>query len=174
MNVRLVVFIKLDYLGINPGQISVMLVYLFNMLPAFQWVMRQSCEVENLMTSVERILEYTNIESEPIETGKMKPLAEWPQAGHIKFENLSFSYAKDLPQVLNNLSFEIQPREKIGVVGRTGAGKSSIIQALFRMAEPSGSIFIDNINIKDLSLHDLRKKLSIIPVKNTNRNVIIK
>lgn len=156
-----------DYLDISPGQIGVMLVYLFNMLPAFQWVMRQSCEVENLMTSVERILEYTNLEPEPLEEGNLKPLKDWPQAGHIKFENLSFGYAKNLPQVLNNLTFEIQSKEKIGVVGRTGAGKSSIIQALFRMAEPTGSIIIDGVNIKDLSLHDLRKKLSIIPVNKS-------
>lgn len=126
--------------------------------------MRQSCEVENLMTSVERILEYTALDSEPLTTGKTKPYENWPENGNIKFENVCFSYAKNLPYVLNDLSFEIKSQEKIGVVGRTGAGKSSIIQALFRMAEPVGSIIIDGINIKDISLHDLRKKLSIIPV----------
>ena len=134
------------------------------MLPIFQWCLRQSCEVENLMTSVERILEYTALEPEPLDVGKEKAAASWPQSGSIKFQNVCFSYAKNLPPVLNDLSFEINHKEKIGVVGRTGAGKSSIIQALFRMAEPVGSIIIDNVNIRDLSLHDLRKKLSIIPV----------
>lgn len=160
------IFLK-DLLGIGSGQIGIMLVYLCQMLPIFQWCLRQSCEVENLMTSVERILEYTAIESEPLETYKKKPIASWPQTGHIKFEDVSFSYAKNLPNVLNNLSFEIRPREKIGVVGRTGAGKSSIIQAMFRMAEPNGTILIDDVNIQDLSLHDLRKKLSIIPQEPT-------
>ena len=92
--------------------------------------MRQSCEVENLMTSVERILEYSALEAEPLETGLEKPGLKWPQSGHIKFANVCFSYAKNLPPVLNDLSFEIKPMEKIGVVGRTGAGKSSIIQVV--------------------------------------------
>ena len=136
------------------------------------------------MTSVERILEYTNLDQEPLDIGKEKPPKSWPQSGHIRFENVSFRYAKNMPFVLNDLSFEIKPNEKIGVVGkrfelnlnlkrwqrlscfsgRTGAGKSSIIQALFRMSEPDGSVLIDGFNIKDMSLHELREKLSIIPV----------
>ena len=122
------------------------------------------------MTSVERILEYTALDPEPLTTGKIKPHQNWPESGNIKFENVCFSYAKNLPYVLNDLSFEIKPQEKIGVVGRTGAGKSSIIQALFRVAEPTGSIIIDDVNIQNISLHDLRKKLSIIPVRNNNKN----
>jgi len=155
-----------DRLGISQGQIGIMLVYLCHMLPIFQWCMRQSCEVENLMTSVERILEYTALDAEPLETGLQKPPVQWPHSGLIQFDDVSFSYAKNLPPVLNNLTFAIQPREKVGVVGRTGAGKSSIIQALFRMAEPSGSIRIDGVDIRQLSLHDLRKKISIIPVSS--------
>ncbi len=155
-----------DYLRISPDQIGILLVYLFRTLPMFQWCCRQSCEVENLMTSVERILEYTNLDSEPLDTGKTKPNIDWPTSGSIQFKNVCFKYSSELPNVLNNLSFDIKPQEKIGVVGRTGAGKSSIIQALFRMAEPNGLILIDDVNIRDLSLHDLRKKLSIIPVSN--------
>lgn len=157
------IFLK-DNLGISPGQVGIMLVYLFQILPRFQWCCRQSCEIENLMTSVERILEYTALEHEPIEKGKIKPPADWPRDGAVVFNKVNFKYGSGLPNVLNNLSFKIKPEEKIGVVGRTGAGKSSIIQALFRMAEPEGSIIIDGIDIRDLSLHDLRKRLSIIPV----------
>ena len=170
---------------INTAQIGISLVYLINLLQVFQWCVRQSCEVENLvkmikisvkykkfyltyfglkMSSVERILEYTELEIEPLENGKKKPDNNWPQTGHLKFENVSFSYAKNLDNVLNNLSFEIKSGEKIGIVGRTGAGKSSIIQAIFRMAEPTGAIYIDGVNIQDISLHDLRSKISIIPV----------
>lgn len=153
-----------DALNISSGQVGIMFVYLFQTITWFQWCCRQSCEVENLMTSVERIIEYTELESEPLEHGKMKPLTNWPQDGSIVFKNVSFRYGKDTPYVLDDLNLEIKPQEKIGVVGRTGAGKSSIIQAIFRMAEFDGSILIDGISIRDLSLHDLRKKLSIIAV----------
>ena len=116
------------------------------------------------MTSVERILEYISLEEEPLEKGKLIPNKNWPNEGNIRFESVSFSYAKNMPNVLNELTFEIKPGEKVGIVGRTGAGKSSIISTLFRLAEPQGNIYIDELNIKDISLHDLRNKLSIIPV----------
>lgn len=116
------------------------------------------------MTAVERVIEYTELPSEPLNEGKKKPPSNWPSAGEIVYDNVSFSYDKNLPTVLNDLSFHILPGEKIGIVGRTGAGKSSIIQTLFRMAEPNGTILIDGIDIKEISLKDLRSSLSIIPV----------
>jgi ATP-binding cassette subfamily C (CFTR/MRP) protein 4 len=116
------------------------------------------------MTSIERIIEYTNIKSEPLYEGKRKPAANWPNKGEIEFRNVSLSYDKNMPNVLKNLTLKIYPAEKIGIVGRTGAGKSSFFQTIFRMYEPDGSIFIDDIDIKDLSLFDLRNKLTIIPV----------
>lgn len=115
------------------------------------------------MTSLERIKEYTMLEAEKLEGGS-KPAADWPKSGAIDFKNVSFRYDKTLPPVLEDLNFSIGSGEKIGVVGRTGAGKSSLIQALFRIAEPDGDIIIDNVRIKDLGLHDLRAHLSIIPV----------
>jgi ABC-type multidrug transport system fused ATPase/permease subunit len=117
------------------------------------------------MTAVERVLEYTDLKREPLNEGTRKPPPDWPSTGEIIFQNVSYSYDANLPTVLNDLKFKIYTGEKIGIVGRTGAGKSSIIQTLFRMAEPYGNIIIDGINIKELSLHDLRSKLSIIPVK---------
>jgi len=74
------------------------------------------------MTAVERIQEYAVLPSEPLETGEMKPPPDWPTKGKIRFKNVSFSYATNLPAVLHNLSFEIQSNEKIGIIGRTGAG----------------------------------------------------
>ena len=117
------------------------------------------------MTSVERVMEYSNLQSEPLNQGRKKPPADWPSNGEIIYDDVSFSYDKSLSPVLNQLAFRIAPGEKIGIVGRTGAGKSSIIQSLFRMAEPTGTILIDGIDVKELSLRDLRSKLSIIPVK---------
>nr|UOU03343.1 ATP-binding cassette subfamily C4-4-2 [Brachionus rubens] len=154
-------------LNLTSGDVGLMLVYLLQLVGLFQWTVRQSCEVENLMTSVERVFEYCKLETEPLEIGHRKPPSDWPSKGEIKFEDVSFRYDKNLSYVLNNINIKIKSGEKIGIVGRTGAGKSSIIQTLFRMAEPDGSLIIDDLNIKELSLHDLRSKLSIIPQEPT-------
>lgn len=164
------------------------------MIDIFQWNVRLSCEVENTvsdliinllsyivkqhfsysktkMTSLERIKEYIAIEIENLEhNGKSKPDPDWPKAGRVEFKNVSFRYDPTLPNVLNNLTFTINSGEKVGVVGRTGAGKSSLVQALFRMAEPNGEILIDGISIKNIGLNDLRSHLSIIPVNFSRLN----
>lgn len=104
------------------------------------------------------------LEAENLENGKLKPTLDWPKSGEIQFKNVTFKYDPTLPVVLDNLTFTIEAGEKIGIIGRTGAGKSSLIQALFRMAESEGDILIDGLSIKNLGLHDLRSHLSIIPV----------
>ncbi|XP_075981808.1 ATP-binding cassette sub-family C member 4-like [Anticarsia gemmatalis] len=131
----------------------------------FQWGMRQSAEMENQMTSVERVLEYTKLPNEPalISDPDKKPPDDWPREGAIHFDDLSLKYSPDGNYVLHKLQFRVEPQEKIGIVGRTGAGKSSIIQALFRLAHLEGSITIDGIDILNIGLHDLREKISIIP-----------
>ncbi|XP_066976379.1 ATP-binding cassette sub-family C member 4-like isoform X2 [Macrobrachium rosenbergii] len=131
----------------------------------FQWGVRQSAEVENQMTSVERVLEYSKLEPEaPLETDESKkPRDTWPENGKIVFDDVSLQYMEDNPPVLKNLNFCIKGKEKIGIVGRTGAGKSSMITSLFRLTEPSGIIFIDDVNVQELGLHDVRGNISIIP-----------
>lgn len=135
---------------------------------------------------MERIDQYSKLPQEPAlesEPGK-KPPADWPQFGSIEFRNVSLRYFEDEQPVLKNLNFKVNGSEKVGVVGRTGkfnneafrtirfidlrftrlgAGKSSIIGALFRMYEYTGEILIDGINIRQIGLHDLRRKLAIIP-----------
>lgn len=105
------------------------------------------------------------MESEPPleSTPEKKPKNEWPEEGKIEFKNVFLRYAPTESPVLKNLSFVIFPREKVGIVGRTGAGKSSLIQALFRLAEMDGAIEIDGVNTSEIGLHDLRSKISIIP-----------
>ena len=130
-----------------------------------QWGVRQSAELESNMTSVERITEYSRIEPEAELESKQdkKPPASWPLNGEIIFKEVSLQY-KDMPKpVLKKLNCFINGGEKVGIVGRTGAGKSSILAALFRMTEPDGTIIIDEVDVKLIGLHDLRKKISIIP-----------
>ncbi|KAK0092933.1 hypothetical protein PV326_000289 [Microctonus aethiopoides] len=130
-----------------------------------QWGMRQVAELENQMTSVERVKEYTNIESEPPLKSHpdKKPLNDWPQQARIEFKNVYLSYGPMELPVLKNINFVINSRERVGIVGRTGAGKSSIISALFRLADIRGIIDIDGIDTGEIGLHDLRSKIGIIP-----------
>ncbi|XP_057671711.1 probable multidrug resistance-associated protein lethal(2)03659 [Diorhabda carinulata] len=124
-----------------------------------EWGVRQWADLESYMTSMERLLEYTEIETE---TKNGEEIENWPSEGAIIYEKVSLSY-NDTESVLKNISFKIRPNEKVGIVGRTGAGKSSIIATLFRLYEVEGNIFIDGREIKNLSLNFLRKKLAIIP-----------
>ena len=92
-----------------------------------------------------------------------KPPEDWPDKGELHMHDVAFRYSPELPLVLRNLSFTIRPSEKVGIVGRTGAGKSSLLSVLYRLAEPSGSVTIDGVDTKTIGLHDLRRKMSIIP-----------
>ncbi|XP_077055732.1 ATP-binding cassette sub-family C member 4 [Siphateles boraxobius] len=149
--------------SMKAGDVGLALSYAVTLMGMFQWGVRQSAEVENMMTSVERVLEYTELESEaPWETQK-RPPPEWPNRGLITFDKVNFSYSSDGPVILKNISAMFRPREKVGIVGRTGAGKSSLISALFRLMEPEGKIFVDGVLTSEIGLHDLRQKMSIIP-----------
>ncbi|MCJ8729846.1 hypothetical protein PDJAM_G00111100 [Pangasius djambal] len=148
--------------SLEAGTVGLALSYAVTLMGMFQWGVRQSAEVENLMTSVERVVEYTELENEAAwETRKPPP--EWPSQGLITFDQVNFSYSSNGPLVLKNLTAMFRPKEKVGIVGRTGAGKSSLISALFRLAEPQGKIYVDGVLISDIGLHDLRQKISIIP-----------
>ncbi|KTF77599.1 hypothetical protein cypCar_00047250 [Cyprinus carpio] len=149
--------------GMKAGDVGLALSYSVTLMGMFQWGVRQSAEVENMMTSVERVVEYTKLESEaPWETQK-RPPPDWPSRGLVTFDKVNFSYSSDGPVVLKNISAMFRPREKVGIVGRTGAGKSSLISALFRLAEPEGKILVDGVLTSEIGLHDLRQKMSIIP-----------
>ncbi|KAM9802672.1 ATP-binding cassette sub-family C member 4-like isoform 2-T2 [Syngnathus typhle] len=147
----------------DPGKVGLALSYAVTLIGMFQWGVRQSAEIENMMTSVERVVEYAELKSEaPWETDT-KPPPDWPKRGSITFDSVNFSYSASEPLVLKDLTVVFKSKEKVGIVGRTGAGKSSLISALFRLAEPEGKITIDGFRTSDIGLHTLRQKISIIP-----------
>jgi len=129
------------------------------------WVVRSVSEVEQNIVSVERILHQTEEESEaPYEIPSTKPTGIWPSNGIIEFKDYSTRYRSGSDLVLKNISIKIHSGEKIGICGRTGAGKSSLLLALFRIIEPvSGTIRIDSIDITKVGLYDLRSILAIVP-----------
>ena len=118
------------------------------------------------MNSVERIRDYVSIESEAARRSLPghEPPKSWPQRGAIKVDHLTLRYAPDLPPVIRDVSFEVEPSAKVAVVGRTGAGKSTIATAFFRFLEAdSGRILVDGLDIATIGLEELRSKLAIIP-----------
>ncbi|KAK4044567.1 hypothetical protein C8A01DRAFT_12107 [Parachaetomium inaequale] len=125
-------------------------------------LLQSMTSVELGFNACERVLEYAEIETEP-EGGKDAPAA-WPAEGKIEVDNLTIRYAEDLPPVLKNLNFTVGAGERIGIVGRTGAGKSTLAAVFFRLLDPlEGSVHIDNVDISTLKLSQLRSRLAIIP-----------
>ena len=152
--------------SINPSISGLVLSYLVSLTQSLQTSVRQVADMENNMNATERIHFYgAHIPQEAAaETSGFKLAETWPQKGEIVFEDVQMRYREGLPLILQGINLHIQPGEKVGIVGRTGAGKSSIMNVLFRMTElPSGSITIDGIDISTVGLHDLRSRISIIP-----------
>ncbi|KAJ6591736.1 P-loop containing nucleoside triphosphate hydrolase protein [Mycena vulgaris] len=151
--------------GVDAGLVGLVLSYAMNTTSSLNWVVRSASDVEQNIVSVERILHQIDAPPEsPQYIPEAKPSGTWPSEGKIEFKNYSTRYRPELDLVLNNISLTIKPKEKLGVCGRTGAGKSSLLLALFRIIEGvEGSILIDSVDIKNLGLHDLRSALTIVP-----------
>ncbi|XP_019716236.1 multidrug resistance-associated protein 4-like isoform X1 [Hippocampus comes] len=149
--------------GLEAGEVGLVLTYAVTLIGNFQWTVRQSAELENTMTSVERVVEYTELKSEAPWVTPTRPPRDWPSRGQVTFDRVHLAYRVDGPLILKDINAVFRPNEKVGVVGRTGAGKSSLVAALFRLAEPQGNIYIDGVLTSELGLHDLRQKMSIIP-----------
>ncbi|KAI5833117.1 hypothetical protein K523DRAFT_413569, partial [Schizophyllum commune Tattone D] len=152
--------------SISPSQTGVVLSYILSVQQSFGWMVKQWAEAENNMSSVERLVHYAReIEQEPAYyIPENKPPSPWPSKGEIEMKDIVMKYRPELPAVVKGVSMKVAPGEKIGIVGRTGAGKSSIMTALFRLVElTSGSIVIDGVDISTVGLADLRSGLSIIP-----------
>lgn len=150
--------------SVNPSTGGLVLSYILSIVQMLQFTIRQFAEVQNNMNSTERIHYYgTQLGEEPPLRDQAVP-PEWPQSGAIDFDNVEMRYRDGLPLVLKGLHLSVRGGERIGVVGRTGAGKSSIMSTLFRLVEiSSGRILIDGVDISRVGLMDLRQRLSIIP-----------
>ncbi|KAH8673993.1 metal resistance protein YCF1 [Xylariales sp. PMI_506] len=151
--------------GLSPGMVGLAMSYALQITTSLNWIVRQTVEVETNIVSVERVLEYARLPSEAPEIiPNHRPPVAWPANGAVQFQNLSTRYRPGLDLVLKNISLDIKSHEKIGVVGRTGAGKSSLTLSLFRLIEPdTGNISIDGLNTSTIGLLDLRRRLAIIP-----------
>ena len=151
--------------NISPASTGLILSYVLQISGQLNFLIRNLTNVENNMTSVERICEYAfNLLPESGYNEGINPEPSWPSKGAINFNNVTISYRPDLPLVLKNVTFSVKPGEKIGICGRTGAGKSSLISVLYRLMElDSGSVVIDGFDISTVLLSELRSRLSIIP-----------
>lgn len=150
---------------IPPEYVGLALSYGLPLNSVLFWVVYMSCMVENRMVSVERIKQFIRIPSEASwRIANCLPSVDWPYRGDIEINNLQVRYRSNTPLVLKGISLRINGGEKIGIVGRTGSGKSTLIQVFFRLVEPSaGTIVIDGVDICKLGLHDLRSRFGIIP-----------
>ncbi|KAK2865713.1 hypothetical protein Q7C36_001769 [Tachysurus vachellii] len=150
--------------SLDSGLVGLSISYALNVTQTLNWLVRMTSELETNIVAVERVNEYTKIENEaPWITDKCPP-KDWPTLGKIQFEDYKVRYRPELDLVLHGITCNIEDTEKIGIVGRTGAGKSSLTNCLFRIMEAAeGSISIDGINISTLGLHTLRSRLTIIP-----------
>ncbi|KAI8552981.1 hypothetical protein RHMOL_Rhmol06G0309700 [Rhododendron molle] len=161
----LVFLISIPTGTIDPSIAGLAVTYGLNLNMLQAWVIWNLCNMENKMISVERILQYTSIPSEPpLVIEENRPDGQWPAHGEVVIQDLQVRYAPRMPLVLRGLTCTFRGGMKTGIVGRTGSGKSTLIQTLFRIIEPAaGQIQIDGINISSIGLHDLRSRLSIIP-----------
>ena len=158
-------FVVLSIGKIDAGSAGLSLSYAISFTENVLWLVRLYAMNEQNMNSVERIKEYLDVEQEAeavIE--KTRPAANWPSQGSVEFISYTTRYRPDLDPVLKNVSFKISPLEKVGIVGRTGAGKSSLALALFRGLEAEeGKILIDDVDIGLIGLQDLRESITIVP-----------
>lgn len=159
-----VFFGRQDWFRIDPVLFGLAISMLLQIGPIFLWTIRQSAEVVNQMVCVERVSEYSQLESEAdLQTETDEDIPFWPVSGIIQVQNLSIRYRKTLPLSLKGVTFDVPCGKRIGVVGRTGSGKSTLVQALFRILEAEeGKIIIDSVDIATMGLHKLRKCISVI------------
>lgn len=158
------ILVVTNSLPVSPSISGLLLTYSMAMVGTMQTVVKYLVEINNSMSNMERLYKYTNSldQEAPLDGAPVRPT--WPEHGAIQYEAVKMRYREDLPLVIDGFSLQISGGEKIGIVGRTGAGKSTILSTLFRLTEISGgSITIDGVDISKIGLHRLRSSLAIIP-----------
>ena len=161
----MILLVSFPHGSIDPSMAGLAVTYGLNLNARLsRWIL-SFCKLENKIISIERIHQYSQIPGEaPPIIENSRPPSSWPENGTIELIDLKVRYKESLPVVLHSVTCKFPGGNKIGIVGRTGSGKSTLIQALFRMIEPAGGkIIIDNIDISTIGLHDIRSRLSIIP-----------
>ncbi|XP_043085933.1 ATP-binding cassette sub-family C member 3 isoform X4 [Puntigrus tetrazona] len=151
--------------SLNPGLVGLSVSYALQVTMSLNWMVRMTSDLESNIVAVERVKEYSETQTEaPWIVKDKQPPPDWPPKGNVEFIDYSVRYREGLDLVLRNISLKVRGGEKIGIVGRTGAGKSSMTLCLFRLLEAAdGDIVIDEVKISEIGLHDLRSKLTIIP-----------
>lgn len=152
--------------NINPSSVGLIVSGILQIMPMMSMIVREMALAENNMNAVERLHHYAyNLPQEAqYDKPETAPPASWPDSGRIEFDHVTMAYRPELDPALKDLTIQVEGSQKIGICGRTGAGKSTIMTAIYRLVElKSGKIFIDGIDISTLGLHQLRSKLSIIP-----------
>ena len=168
MNTSLAIFSVALAKSLDPGFVGVALIQCLQLSGVFQYSIRQAAEVESLMTSVERISQFSQLDSEEPSRSSQKdpkrpPPENWPSQGRITMTDVQLRYADELPLALNGITACIEPGSVVGIVGRTGSGKSTLIKAFFRLVELcGGKIEIDGTDLRTLSLSDMRRRLTVI------------
>ncbi|XP_048582729.1 ATP-binding cassette sub-family C member 4 isoform X2 [Nematostella vectensis] len=138
------------------------LTFAMESLDATQFGVRQCSEVENDMTSTERVLSYTNLPPEPGYSRTIRPHEDWPEQGALSLRDVCLAYTPNSPCVLRDITLDVRPGERVGIVGKTGAGKSSVFAALFRMPDPTGEVWVDGVELASVEIRTVRKALAVI------------
>uniref|UniRef100_A0A669DDW2 ATP-binding cassette, sub-family C (CFTR/MRP), member 2 n=1 Tax=Oreochromis niloticus TaxID=8128 RepID=A0A669DDW2_ORENI len=150
--------------SIDSNVVGLSVSYALNVTQTLNWLVMTTSALETNIVAVERVNEYTQLKNEADWVTDTRPPQMWPEAGRVQFENFKVRYRPELDLVLHGITCDIDSTEKIGIVGRTGAGKSSLTNCLFRIIEAAeGCIRIDDVDISTIGLHDLRNRLTIIP-----------
>ena len=149
---------------VTPAQAGLALANIFQVATFIPFVMRMKADFRARFNSVERVCEYADdLEEEAAEKSDVD-LKDWPSQGRLELQNMSYRYKANMPLVLKDISLTVQPGSKVGVVGRTGAGKTTLFSAILRLTElDSGLIKIDDIDVSKIGLSELRSAIAVIP-----------